>query len=156
MANPKKIVKIIKTVNPKKQADKAVGAAAEKGRTGTSWKVKGKAVSEGKPKSTKRTPMPDIEVGQKVNYLDKDKNIRKGVVTKGIVPNLFTIKTPFVRTNAEANKKLKEIDNNLSSLRDTWKKAPPSRRAGIENSAKRLVSQRDNLIQQLKKGSKGN
>jgi len=80
--------------------------------------------------------------------------VSKQKITKGVVPNLGVKKTPFVRSNADANKKLKEINNNLSSLRNTWKRTPPSKRAGIENSAKRLQSQKDALIKQLKKGSK--
>lgn len=139
MPNPAKIVK-------------KVGSAASKGRTGTNINAKGKKVSEGKPKSTKRTPAPDIEVGKKSVYVDREGNVRTGLVVKGNRPNVFTTKTPFTRTNAEANKKLKEINNNLSTLRNSWKAAPPSKRSGIENSAKRLQSQKDALIKQLKKG----
>jgi hypothetical protein len=152
MPNPKKIIKVVKAIKPKSQPAKAVGSAASKGRTGTNVNAKGKKVSEGKPKSTKRTPAPDIEVGKKSVYVDREGNIRTGIVVKGNRPNVFTTKTPFVRNNTEANKKLKEINNNLSTLRNSWKATPPSKRAGIENSAKRLQSQRDALIKQLKKG----
>lgn len=138
MANPAKIIK-------------KVGSAASKGRTGRNINAKGKKVSEGVAKSKKRTPTPDIEVGKKYPYVDREGNVRKGVAAT-IVPNVLAKKTPFVRTNAEANAKLKEINNNLSTLRNAWKATPPSKRAGIENSAKRLQSQKDALIKQLKKG----
>lgn len=150
MPNPRKI---IKAVRPKKQSDKAVGSAATRGRTGTNINAKGKKVSESAAKSKKRTPTPDIEVGKKYPYVDREGNVRKGVAAT-IVPNVFTKKTPFVRSNAEANKKLKEINENLSTLRNVWKRTPPSKRPNIVNSANRLQKQKDALIEQLKKGNK--
>lgn len=138
MANPAKIIK-------------KVGSAASKGRTGTNINAKGKKVSEGPAKSKKRTPTPDIEVGKKYPYVDREGNVRKGVAAS-IVPNVLTKKTPFVRTTAEASKKVNEINKNLITLRNAWKATPPSKRAGIEKSAERLKKQKDVLMQQLKKG----
>jgi len=78
----------------------------------------------------------------------------KKIITKSVIPNLGVKKTPFVRSNADANKKLKEINENLSTLRNIWKRTPPSKRSSIVNSANRLQKQKDALIQQLKKGNK--
>lgn len=154
MPNPSKIVKGIKVVAPKKQPAKKVGSAASKGRTGTNINAKGKKVSEGVAKKARPSIRPEdkLKPGNKAKTDELGFSVSKQRITKGIVPNLGATKTPFVRTNAEANAKLKEINNNLSTLRNVWKVTPTSKRARIENSAKRLQSQRDALIKQLKKG----
>jgi hypothetical protein len=156
MADPKKIVKIIQAVKPKSQPAKAVGSAATKGRTGTNINAKGKKVSEKTVRGSRPSIRPEdkLKPGMKAKTDELGFMVSKQKITKGVVPNLGVKKTPFVRSNADANKKLKEINNNLSSLRNTWKRTPPSKRASIENSAKRLQSQKDALIKQLKKGSK--
>jgi hypothetical protein len=153
MPNPRKI---IKAVRPKKQADKAVGSAATKGRTGTNINAKGKKVSEAPAKSTARALRPEdkLKPGMKAKSDELGFIVSKQKITKGVIPNLGVKKTPFVRSNADANKKLKEINENLSTLRNVWKRTPPSKRSNIVNSANRLQKQKDALIQQLKKGNK--
>jgi hypothetical protein len=155
MANPEKILMgILKASASKKPAAKKVGSAASKGRTGTNVNAKGKKVSEGKAKGPRPSVRPEdkLKPGMKAKTDELGFAVSKQRITKGVVPNLGATKTPFVRNNTEANKKLKEINNNLSTLRNSWKAAPPSKRSGIENSAKRLQSQKDALIKQLKKG----
>ena len=153
MPNPRKI---IKAVRPKKQPDKAVGEAATRGRTGTNINAKGKKVSERNAKPTTRALRPEdkLRPGMKAKVDELGFMVSKQKITKGVIPNLGAKKTPFVRSNADANKKLKEINENLSTLRNVWKRTPPSKRSNIVNSANRLQKQKDALIQQLKKGNK--
>jgi hypothetical protein len=156
MPNPKKIIKVIKAVKPKKQADKAVGSAATKGRTGTNINAKGKKVSEGTAKGARPSIRPEdkLKPGMKAMTDELGFAVSKQKITKGVAPNLGVKKIPFVRSNAEANAKLKEINKNLSTLRNIWKRTPPSKRPNIVNSANRLQKQKDDLIKQLKQGKK--
>ena len=153
MPNPRKI---IKAVRPKKQSDKAVGSAATRGRTGTNINAKGKKVSERPAKGARPSIRPEdkLKPGMKAMTDELGFAVSKQKITKGVVPNLGVKKIPFVRSNAEANKKLKEINENLSTLRNVWKRTPPSKRSNIVNSANRLQKQKDALIEQLKKGNK--
>ena len=153
MPNPKKIIKIA-TVLPRKQSDKAVGSAATKGRTGTNLNAKGKKVNEAPAKLTARALRPEdkLKPGMKAKTDEFGTPVYRQKITKGVVPNLGVKKTPFTRTNAEANKKLIEINKNLVSLRETWKNTTPSKRASIEKSANRLKKQKDILLTELKKG----
>jgi hypothetical protein len=151
MPNPRKI---IKAVRPKKQPDKAVGEAATKGRTGKNINAKGKKVNEAPAKGLRKSIRPEdkLKPGMKAMTDELGFMVSKQKITKGVIPNLGVKKIPYVRSTAEANKKLKEINENLSNLRNVWKRTPPSKRSNIVNSANRLQKQKDALIEQLKKG----